>query len=187
MCFMKFVANRWKKKKTPRPLHDCPLFIEWAVLPRKSGSLEVQEEVATSAHSYILSVQQVRSCLRQLLEGVDYLHHLNIIHLDIKVDSYPHFLLSLLESNKDCKHFYKSNYSILFLYICFFVSLITSSWRISKASRFDYVTLETRWISRPTRPSTANMAHQSLSLQKSSIRLRFQKLQTYGRVPVSYF
>ncbi|XP_033472187.2 striated muscle preferentially expressed protein kinase isoform X1 [Epinephelus lanceolatus] len=29
----------------------------------------------------------VRSCMRQLLEGVDYLHHLNIIHLDIKPDN----------------------------------------------------------------------------------------------------
>ncbi|KAM9347394.1 striated muscle preferentially expressed protein kinase [Symphorus nematophorus] len=29
----------------------------------------------------------VRSCLRQLLEGVDYLHHINIIHLDIKPDN----------------------------------------------------------------------------------------------------
>ncbi|KAF7654307.1 hypothetical protein LDENG_00071770 [Lucifuga dentata] len=29
----------------------------------------------------------VRSCVRQLLEGVDYLHHLNIIHLDIKPDN----------------------------------------------------------------------------------------------------
>ncbi|XP_065818245.1 striated muscle preferentially expressed protein kinase [Labrus bergylta] len=29
----------------------------------------------------------VRSCIRQLLEGVDYLHHLNIIHLDIKPDN----------------------------------------------------------------------------------------------------
>ncbi|XP_068602864.1 striated muscle preferentially expressed protein kinase [Brachionichthys hirsutus] len=29
----------------------------------------------------------VRSCMRQLLEGVNYLHHLNIIHLDIKPDN----------------------------------------------------------------------------------------------------
>uniref|UniRef100_UPI003AAF8DBE striated muscle preferentially expressed protein kinase n=1 Tax=Centroberyx gerrardi TaxID=166262 RepID=UPI003AAF8DBE len=29
----------------------------------------------------------VRSCIRQLLEGVDYLHHLNVIHLDIKPDN----------------------------------------------------------------------------------------------------
>ncbi|XP_029980953.1 striated muscle preferentially expressed protein kinase [Sphaeramia orbicularis] len=29
----------------------------------------------------------VRSCMRQLLEGVDYLHHLNILHLDIKPDN----------------------------------------------------------------------------------------------------
>lgn len=29
----------------------------------------------------------VRSCIRQLLEGVDYLHHINIIHLDIKPEN----------------------------------------------------------------------------------------------------
>ncbi|XP_062258664.1 striated muscle preferentially expressed protein kinase [Platichthys flesus] len=29
----------------------------------------------------------VRSCIRQLLEGLDYLHHLNVIHLDIKPDN----------------------------------------------------------------------------------------------------
>uniref|UniRef100_A0A667YMQ3 Striated muscle enriched protein kinase b n=1 Tax=Myripristis murdjan TaxID=586833 RepID=A0A667YMQ3_9TELE len=29
----------------------------------------------------------VRSCIRQLLEGMDYLHHLNVLHLDIKPDN----------------------------------------------------------------------------------------------------
>ncbi|XP_037542777.1 striated muscle preferentially expressed protein kinase [Nematolebias whitei] len=39
----------------------------------------------------------VRSCMRQLLEGVDYLHHLNIIHLDIKPDN---ILMSDLQSDQ---------------------------------------------------------------------------------------
>ncbi|XP_077392813.1 striated muscle preferentially expressed protein kinase isoform X1 [Festucalex cinctus] len=34
-----------------------------------------------------LMESDVRSCIRQLLDGVDYLHHLNIIHLDIKPDN----------------------------------------------------------------------------------------------------
>ncbi|XP_021180754.2 striated muscle preferentially expressed protein kinase isoform X1 [Fundulus heteroclitus] len=39
----------------------------------------------------------VRSCVRQLLEGVDYLHHLNIIHLDIKPDN---ILMADLQSDQ---------------------------------------------------------------------------------------
>ncbi|XP_037831923.1 striated muscle preferentially expressed protein kinase isoform X2 [Kryptolebias marmoratus] len=39
----------------------------------------------------------VRSCIRQLLEGVNYLHHLNIIHLDIKPDN---ILMADLQSDE---------------------------------------------------------------------------------------
>lgn len=38
--------------------------------------------------TFVFWDNQVRSCIRQLLEGVDYLHHTNIIHLDIKVDTH---------------------------------------------------------------------------------------------------
>ena len=53
--------------------------------------------------TFVFWDHQVRSCIRQLLEGLDYLHHLSIIHLDIKVDSHESTLVAAVS----CKDYMK--------------------------------------------------------------------------------
>lgn len=110
---------------------------------------------------------QVRFCIRQVLEGVDYLHHLNVIHLDVKVNHY------LCRNNplKDTK----SDVMVLFC------SLTTSSWPTFIAIRSGSATSETHSRSLRTRRSTVNTALLSLWLRKSWTRRRFLKPLTSGK------
>uniref|UniRef100_A0A3Q3B5X0 non-specific serine/threonine protein kinase n=1 Tax=Kryptolebias marmoratus TaxID=37003 RepID=A0A3Q3B5X0_KRYMA len=108
----KFISTRAKKKESAlREMnllskldHERVLYFHDAfekkntviiITEIKSGSFEALEEEYFC--SFLFSVQQVRSCIRQLLEGVNYLHHLNIIHLDIKPDN---ILMADLQSDE---------------------------------------------------------------------------------------
>lgn len=108
--------------------------------------------------TFVFWDHQVRSCIRQLLEGLDYLHHLSIIHLDIKVDSHESTLVAAVS----CKNYMKKeifkNVHWYFFFHCFsdgrknnkiyfsysLPSLITSSWRTPTVIRSESVTSATQ-------------------------------------------
>lgn len=148
--------------------------------------------------TFVFWDHQARSCIRQLLEGLDYLHHLSIIHLDIKVCSQRSTLIVVVsckdfilqkESSKMCTGTVFHCFSLaeriaknIFSYSL--LSLITSSWQTPTVIRSESVTSAMQWCSHPTRLSIANMALQNLLRQKLSIRPLCQKHQTSGKAPL---
>ncbi|XP_061579898.1 striated muscle preferentially expressed protein kinase isoform X2 [Cololabis saira] len=95
----KFISTRTKKKKSAlremnllsRLDHERVLYFNDAF--EKKNAVIIITEICHeelldrfTRKSAVLE-SDVRSCIRQLLEGVDYLHNLNIIHMDIKPDN----------------------------------------------------------------------------------------------------
>ncbi|XP_069010905.1 striated muscle preferentially expressed protein kinase isoform X1 [Embiotoca jacksoni] len=95
----KFVSTRAKKKASAlremnllsKMDHERVLYFHDAF--EKKNAVVIITEICHEelldrfTRKSIVMESDVRSCIRQLLEGVDYLHHSNIIHLDIKPDN----------------------------------------------------------------------------------------------------
>ncbi|KAM4559276.1 striated muscle preferentially expressed protein kinase isoform 2-T2 [Odontesthes bonariensis] len=95
----KFISTRVKKKTSAlreinllsRLDHERVLYFHDAF--EKKNAVVIITEICHEelldrfTRKSTIMESDVRSCIRQLLEGVDYLHHLNIIHLDIKPDN----------------------------------------------------------------------------------------------------
>ncbi|KAM3862019.1 striated muscle preferentially expressed protein kinase [Diretmus argenteus] len=95
----KFISARAKKKASARREmnllskldHEKVLYFHDAFEKKNAVIIitEICHEELLERFSKKSTVMEsdVRSCMRQLLEGVDYLHRLNILHLDIKPDN----------------------------------------------------------------------------------------------------
>uniref|UniRef100_UPI0037E8810E striated muscle preferentially expressed protein kinase n=1 Tax=Semicossyphus pulcher TaxID=241346 RepID=UPI0037E8810E len=95
----KFISTRAKKKASAlREMnllskldHERVLYFHDA-FEKKNAAIIItelchEELLDRFTRKSTIMESDVRSCIRQLLEGVDYLHRLNIIHLDIKPDN----------------------------------------------------------------------------------------------------
>ncbi|XP_035860412.1 striated muscle preferentially expressed protein kinase isoform X2 [Sander lucioperca] len=95
----KFISTRAKKKASARREmnllskldHERILYFQDA-FEKKNAVIIItelchEELLDRFTRKSTVMESDVRSCIRQLIEGVDYLHHLNIIHLDIKPDN----------------------------------------------------------------------------------------------------